>query len=154
MNDIQIELGCLPVVMVTLRGLAPDEAYQRYLRDMGEMMATKQSLIAIVDGRQSEMNSPKHARMQATWLREQRPALEALDFGTVLVIDRPIVRFSLSAMLAFAPIPGTYKVVSTLADGAAWAAARLRARGRTVPPALTRFASSIDTMDSFKNDAA
>lgn len=136
MNRIEVDRSCLPVVMVTMEGLVSDAEYAEYLDGMSSMMASKLSRIAIIDGRASEMNSPKHGRMQANWLRKERHALASLNFGTVLVIDRPVVRFSLSAMLSIAPIPGTYKVVGTFGDAVTWAMARLDAAGLSVPPRL------------------
>jgi hypothetical protein len=141
MNRIHVDRSCLPVVIVTMQGVVPDAEYVAYLDEMSAMMAGRQSRIAIVDGTMSEMNSPKHGRMQANWLRKERDALASLNFGTALVINRPVVRFSLSAMLAFAPIPGTFKVVSHLGEAASWASQRLTSLGLSVPPRLLRLAN-------------
>lgn len=140
-NRIHVDIDNPPVLLITMLGQTSDEDYMRYLGKTTLALGSGKYRVAIVDARLSDMNSPRFSRMQADWLRKNKTSLDALGFATVLVIDKPVLRFALSALLALSPIPGTHKVVASLSDAAAWTIPRLRSGGHRVPAALFAYAA-------------
>lgn len=131
MANIIVDRTAAPVVVVRFVGVATDEEFAEYLRQMTDVCLNIDPLAFIIDSRESMNRSPSHLAEQARWMKEHRRDL-VRSAGTAFVIDQPVMRFALSSVFAIAPLPSRYIVKETFSDATAWVGQRLAEQGGTV----------------------
>jgi hypothetical protein len=124
---IEIDESRFPIVVVTFTGNATDAEFSDYLASMTAMMVRRGTHnVTILDARKSGVTPPKQRKMQGEWLKANKERLERQSLGSAFVIDSPLVRGVLTAILWIAPMPQAHIVVSTIEEAEAWAHRRVR----------------------------
>lgn len=136
MDRIDVDTSCLPVVIVTLEGEVSDQAYLEHLDKLTAIHKRRLARAVIFDASLSHMHAPRHARMQAQWVDEHRELLRANVLLTALVINRPVLRFALSAFFAITSLPGHFVITATRDEAKLRVSDALRSAGLEVPQAL------------------
>jgi len=137
--DVQFDMRHVPVIVATMKGALSDHEFDAYLVRLTKELNVRPNVVFILDAREAGTGTLGQLQRQAQWMKEQRAAI-ARSLGTVFVIDRPVVRFALSTVLAIAPLPGKFTVTATLSEAVAWAMARLRTVGAEASPGLRELA--------------
>jgi hypothetical protein len=75
------------------------------------------------------------ARRQAQWMKANAERLRKNSLGVALVLDSPLMRGLLRAILWLQPMPQPHTVVATVEEGLAWVEKRLATAGLKIPEA-------------------
>jgi hypothetical protein len=135
----RFDLSCLPIVTVTFDGLATDAEFDAYLDTMSRTVLDRREMtVTILDARASGRAPASQRKKQADWLKQHEHRLRQYSLGTAFVIDSPLVRGVLTAILWVQPMATAYTIVGTLEAAERWAAEQLRAAGAAPPPAPAR----------------
>ena len=113
----------------------PDEVAGRFLDEAQITAQLDHPNIVTVYALESRPDGTKGYAMKLVQGKELAKLIEERSVGTALVVDKPLTRFALSAILTLAPIPGEYQVFLTPEDAWQWGAEMLRRRG-IIPPQL------------------
>ena len=92
--------------------------------------------VMIVDMRKAAPLSAPQRRTSSEWMKTNMDLYKQCVFGGVFVIDSPIIRGVLTALLWLAPLNMPYEVVGTLDDAVRWAISRFDAERVPVPDRL------------------
>jgi hypothetical protein len=133
MAGIEVDESRFPLVVVTFVGQVADHEFDRYLLTMSHVLNRRAKNALVFDARRAAAPSAMQRSKQAAWLKSNRDAIQQYSCGSAFVIASAIIRGGLTAILWVSPIPGAHTVVSTLAEGEAWALDRLAAEGIALP---------------------
>lgn len=97
-------------------GRVEDEDYAAHLDAYLAILETRQRFGVIVDARRAMPLPSSQRRMQSAFLDRHRDTFAAHCAGEVFVIDGPLVRAALKAVLFFSPLPHPHAVVGTVED--------------------------------------
>lgn len=132
----RIDTSRPPLFVVTFDGIPSEAEFDAYLATTTRLLiARKQKTVTIVDSRRSGRVPASLRKKQAEWLKQYENLLTTYSVGTVFVIDSPLVRGALTAILWLQPLPTAHAVVATLAQAESWAVERLREAGIDASPA-------------------
>jgi hypothetical protein len=137
MAGIEVDESRFPLVVVTFEGQLADHEFDRYLLTMSRVLQRRAKNAIVFDARRAAAPTAMQRSKQAAWLKSNRAAIQQYSCGSVFVIASAVIRGGLTAILWISPIPGAHTVVSTLAEGEAWALGRLAAEGVALPVSKT-----------------
>ena len=107
-----------------------DEQFQAYLDHYAALLGRGQRYaIVFVTEPSAPMTKSKHAKLQATWMKEHYDELQKFCVGSAFVLPSPVMRGVLKAILAMQGMPVEYVVVSDEASGMEWAKSRMAKEG-------------------------
>jgi hypothetical protein len=129
MAGIQVDESRFPLVVVTFVGQLADHEFDRYLLTMSRVLQRRTKNALVFDALRAAAPTAMQRSKQAAWLKANRDLIVQYSCGSAFVIASAIIRGGLTAILWVSPIPGAHTVVSTLAEGEAWAFGRLAAEG-------------------------
>jgi len=92
--------------------------------------------VMIVDMRKAGPLSAPQRRTSSEWMKQNLDLYKQCVLGGAFVIDSPIIRGVLTALLWLAPLDMPYEVVGTLDDAVRWAIKRFDAERVPVPERL------------------
>lgn len=118
-----------PLVVITSRGSTTDPDFESYLAKMIATLSLKRRYGVLFDARDAERPTPAQRRRQAQWMKEHAPLLKQYSVGMAFVIDKAIIRGSLTAILWLQPMPMAHTVCATVDAAEAWLGERLKAVG-------------------------
>lgn len=124
----EFDLTDWPLALVIYRGMADDASFEAYLDRLLQTYQRGERFALVLDSTQSGVLPSSLRRRQAEWIKEHAELVSRRCAGIAFVIDSPLHRGVLSAILWFYPIPTVSTVVSTRTAAMAWARARLRDR--------------------------
>jgi hypothetical protein len=139
MQSIQIVDTFRPVFVVHFSGIASDEEFGRYLGALTEQLETPGKKITILDARFAGRSPSGQRKQQAAWIKANETKLQQKSLGTVFVIDSPMVRAVLSAILWLQPMPTAHTICRTLEEAVAWSSAKLQAHDIPIPIGLMSY---------------
>lgn len=125
-----------PLVRVTFRGTAADDVFDAYLARMSALVRRGERIATVLDARRAGGTPAVQRRKQAAWQAHHADELRKNVVGTAFVIDLPIIRGVLTAILWLSPLPQPHVVVATLDEADRWALERLHASGVAAPSVL------------------
>lgn len=106
--------------MDRMRHLRPDAT-----RSRGRAAGT----VTILDARRAVRNPATQRKKQAEWIERHTEQLRKYSLGTAFIINSPLVRGVLTAILWVRPLPTQHTVVSTMEEAEAWVQQQLAAAG-------------------------
>jgi hypothetical protein len=130
---ISIEDRYWPLVLFRFSGKVTLEELNVYLKRQDEFMLRNQKTGSLVLTDNLKMWDTPVLRRQAEWIKQNLDALSRFSVGAALVINSPIVRGMLRAILWIQPMPQPHLVCSSPDEGLRW----LRARFMAADVALT-----------------
>jgi hypothetical protein len=125
MENITFDESRLPLVVVTFRGTVTAEEFEEYLRLRCVNLARRKPTAVVVDSRKMVTMSAAQRKRQAEWIDSNREDLRLFTRGTAFVINNPLMRGALTAILWLTRYETPYVVVATLEAAEEWALARL-----------------------------
>jgi hypothetical protein len=135
---IEIDERSWPIVIFTFRGAVTAGELEDYLTASERILAKGARYGGIVLVADLKPFDGPLIRRQATWIKEHEPALRKQSVGVALVLDSPMMRGMLRAILWLEPMPQPHAVLASQAEAWAWVSARLSQHGIEVPsPAMT-----------------
>jgi len=130
---IEIDDRLWPLVIFRFRFRPSMDELERYLARQEEMLARKQPMISLVQAEQAKLWETPVLRRQAEWIKDHEALLRQYSLGVAMVMQSPIVRGMLKAILWIQPMPQPYTVCSTVEEGLRW----LRERVASAHAAIT-----------------
>jgi hypothetical protein len=117
---IEIDDRLWPLVIFRFRFRPSMDELERYLARQEEMLARKQPMISLVQAEQAKLWETPVLRRQAEWIKDHEALLRQYSLGVAMVMQSPIVRGMLKAILWIQPMPQPYTVCSTVEEGLRW----------------------------------
>lgn len=123
---IEIDLSQdLLVVVRFLRGPTDDE-FRQYLGDYARLLERTVRFGAVfVTAPDMPMTPPRHARLQAEFMKNNRDRIAERVVGVAFSLPSPLMRGVLRGILMLQPMPCPHTVVATESEGVSWVKARL-----------------------------
>lgn len=139
MQSLHVNAAYKPVLIITFVGTGSDEEFDAYLQALTQNLATPGKNVTVLDARQAGRMPASQRQKQAAWIKAHETRLQQHSLGTVFVIDSPMVRAVLSAILWLQPMPTAHTVCRTLEEGVSWAAGKLQAHEIPLPIGLMSY---------------
>jgi hypothetical protein len=117
---ISIDDRYWPLVLYRFSGAVSLAELEDYLVRQDEMLARKQMTGSIVMTEHVKMWDTPVLRRQAQWIKANEALLRRYSVGVALMIQSPLVRGMLKALLWIQPMPQPYIVVATADEGLKW----------------------------------
>lgn len=119
-GEIVLDFGTLPVFDVSYVGTVDDATFERYLADLVAVLSVRQPYALLADATRSAPPSARQRRMQAECIRDHEAGFARYCRGAAFVIDAPLIRGALTAILWTQRLPYDHVVVPTRADALRW----------------------------------
>lgn len=133
-GSIELEVWSPNLMVARFFGVPSDERIQEYLDWMTSGLRAARGTALILDATHSSLSHPGFIRRQASWIKQHRQLIVDRSYGTALVLDGAVLRFTLSSILLVAPSPAPMLVHSRLEESLGWAKSVLKERGHAMPP--------------------
>lgn len=137
-----IQLEDIPLTCLRPIGQPSDEELAESLQRISSLIATEaranRKIVMIVDMRKAGALSASQRRIASSWMKENVRAWKQVALGSAFVIDSPIVRGVLTALLWLQPLDMPHDVVSNLDAAMRWVIERLEAERVPVPERIRR----------------
>lgn len=130
----RIDQSRAPLMVITSEGGASDAEFDRYLAEMTAMLGTLPRYAVLMDARAAARPPATQRQKQAAWMKQHHDELARYTVAMAFVIDNPIVRGALTAILWLQPMPMPHKLFARVADAERWLVERLGDEGLRVPP--------------------
>lgn len=119
--SIVFEEHLRPLVVVRFVGGPSDEEFEAYLSRFDAMMADEQVYaIMFVTAPDAPMTRARHARRQAQWMAANVRNIRRHVVSIAFVLQSPLMRGVLRAVLAMQPVAVEYAVFRSEDDAIAW----------------------------------
>ncbi|MCS6900392.1 MAG: hypothetical protein NZX77_11585 [Polyangiaceae bacterium] len=125
---IELDDKEFPLLRVRFSSNWTQQDFDGYLARYLAQLQKRQPFAAVFDATQSRAPSATERRQQAEFLREHEALLRRYCTGVAFVIASPTIRGALTAIFWIQPPFFEYVVVSSVAEGTAWARQRLALR--------------------------
>ncbi len=126
-GTIEIDDSRWPLMWVRFMGAPTDEEFQGYLDTYDTILLRGQRYVILLStDPDMPMTKPRHAKMQAAWLKERAPELTRLCMGCAFSLPAPVARGVLRAILGIQRLPMPYEVFRDDASAIAWCEEALR----------------------------
>ena len=119
------------------------ESLQRITRLLDDERRAGRKIAMIVDMRKAGALSANQRRISSGWMKENLRGWKQVSVGSVFIINSPIVRGVLTALLWLQPLDMPHDVVGTLDEAVRWAIDRLEAERIPVPERYRRELGAI-----------
>ncbi|HEX9105168.1 MAG TPA: hypothetical protein VF997_23315 [Polyangia bacterium] len=117
---IEIDEGAWPLVIFRFRGQASMEELNTYLARQDVLLARKEPMLSLVLAQEAKLWETPVLRRQADWIKQNQELLRRYSLGAALVIQSPIVRGMLKAILWIQPMPQPHAVFPTVEGALRW----------------------------------
>ncbi|MBF5045211.1 STAS/SEC14 domain-containing protein [Aggregicoccus sp. 17bor-14] len=138
-----------PLVIIELHGQIDDEQFREYLRKLDALVPRPEKRVIFYDLRAGKNLTYEQRQWQAEWQKKNAEAVRQMNLGVAFVIDNPLLRVIVRAVLFIQPIGCPSQIFGSVEEAYRWscdllekdgnpaAAARARARlGVGSPPAV------------------
>ncbi len=122
------------LLRITFVGAVNDHEFDAYLGAYRAFLERGTRYVVLLDASNATVPTPPQRRLQAEFIRIDKPRLAVQCLGGAFVIQSAVVRGGLTAILWLQPLPFDYVLVKTLAEGEAWCRDRLAARRDGLSP--------------------
>lgn len=129
MGSIVTDATALPLLVVRVRGTVDDAAFERYLDESLVRIRSGERYAMVLDTIGGGVAPSSQRRRQADFIRDHSDALARNCLGAAFVIDNPLVRGALTAIMWLQPMPYPHTVVGSVEAGTTWCRQRLAAAG-------------------------
>lgn len=124
---LDIDESRYPIALMAFHGVFTDAYFDEYLAKLTEIARRPGTRALIYDIRDSGMVPAAQRRKQADWMARYELLTRAGTAGMAFVIDSPILRGILTAILWMSPMACPHTVVATLPEAYSWCDQTLRA---------------------------
>ena len=132
---IDVDERLWPLVIYRFRGLVSMDEMNKYLARQDVLLARHQPTLSLVIATETKLWETPVLRRQADWIKENQELLRRYSLGAALVIQSPIVRGMLKAILWIQPMPQPYAVFPTVEGALRWLREQVaRANAQIVVP--------------------
>lgn len=126
MGSIDVNDRGFPLIVVTFEGAVDDAQFESYLGRLDALWARKARAAILLDATRAARTPATQRKRQAEWLKANESSLRTHCAGTAFVINSPLVRGGLTAILWLQALPSPFIVVATLTEAERWARERLQ----------------------------
>jgi hypothetical protein len=132
---IDVDERLWPLVIYRFRGLVSMDEMNQYLARQDVLLARNTPTLSLVIATETKLWETPVLRRQADWIKQNQDLLRRYSLGAALVIQSPIVRGMLKAILWIQPMPQPYAVFSTVEGALGWLREQLaKAKAQIVVP--------------------
>jgi hypothetical protein len=114
-----------PLISMHIHGWLTDAELSRLFEDLDRLVSRGQAFAAVLDCTGLRVPEVSHVRRLASWFNQQFDEAGQCHRGLACVINTPMIRGTLGALLQLQTMPMPVTVVEELDDGIAWARERL-----------------------------
>jgi hypothetical protein len=122
---IHIDEKHWPLIVFRFSGSVSLSQLEEYLARQDKMLARKQTMAALVLTENLKVWDSATMRRQADWMKANVAEVKKYNVGAALVIDSPLVRGMLKAVLWMQPMPQPHHVTGSVEEALHWVLARL-----------------------------
>ena len=134
MSQTRLDESRWPLVVFTAVGEQTEDEFDAFLADCDRVLRRREPHGSIFDGRRSAPIGPKLRKRQVAWLARNAALLRTYVVGSGVVINSPLQRGALRAILWMQPLPFPFVVESSFEAARRYVCARLQERGCDTPP--------------------
>jgi len=117
---IEVDDRYWPLVVFRFSGEVSLPELNEYLERQDELLSRKQMMGSIVLTDNLRMWEAAVLRRQAEWIKQHLEALRRYSIGVGLIIQSPVVRGMLKAVLWIQPMPQPHLVCATVEEALTW----------------------------------
>jgi len=117
---IEVDEHLWPLVIFRFRFRPTMEELEAYLARQDAMLARREPMVSLVLAEEAKLWETPVLRRQAEWIKRNESELRRYSLGAALVMQSPIVRGMLKAILWIQPMPQPYHVCSTVEEALRW----------------------------------
>lgn len=128
-GSFRIDDSQMPLVRVTYDGEITDDEFRRHLDEYAALVRRGRRYGAVFDATRAARPSATQRRMMAEFINAREAELSRVCVGGAFVIDSPLIRGAMTAILWVASMPFPHTVVSSEAEALGWVRGRLAAAG-------------------------
>lgn len=141
-NRIDVSFDQWPLVVVSFVGQPSDQAFAEYLRvlesNLHKTLSRKLKTAILVDTTLGPLPvSTKQRQLQAEWLARLTPTLRTGCAGTGFVVQSPVVRGVMTAVMWMQELPHPYAICATYERAESWCIQRLAEANIDVYPRVS-----------------
>ena len=114
------------------------ESLKRITRLIDDEKRARRKIVMIVDMRKAGALSASQRRIASGWMKQNLRGWKEIAVGSVFVINSPLVRGVLTALLWLQPLDMAHDVVGSLDEAMRWSIERLEAERIPVPERVRR----------------
>src|SRR5215471_11476687 len=105
---IEVDERLWPLVIFRFRFRPSMEELEAYLARQDAMLARREPMVSLVLAEEAKLWETAVLRRQADWIKHNQDQLRQYSLGAALVLQSPIVRGMLKAILWIQPMPQPY----------------------------------------------
>ena len=129
---IEIDDRLWPLVIFRFRFRPTMEELEAYLARQDAMLARRERMISLVLAEEAKLWETPVMRRQADWIKQNEELLRQYSLGAAMVLQSPIVRGMLKAILWIQPMPQPYAVCSTVEEALRWLRERVASANASI----------------------
>lgn len=114
-----------PLVRMHLREWLDESEWDRFYADFTELLEHEQPFAAVLDTVSLRAPEIRQLRGLAAWIQNHQQPLARLHRGCACVIDSPMIRGTLKAVIHMQPMPMPMAVFDDAAEADRWARERV-----------------------------
>ena len=123
---IEIDQSQDLLVVIRFNRAPTDDEFRQYLSDYARVLERPTRFGAVfVTAPDMPMTPPRHARLQAEFMKNNRDKIAERVVGVAFSLPSPLMRGVLRGILMIQPMPCPHTVVATESEGVSWLKARL-----------------------------
>ena len=125
MGSIKLDRSEWPVIIVRFDGIASDAEFMRYLEETRACLQPGKRTVTVLDAREPTGATQHQRRMQADWMKQHRALIQECSAGIAFVLNSPVVRGVLTAIMWLTPLPVPHRIFADIEDARTWSRRRL-----------------------------
>ncbi|MCU0671301.1 MAG: STAS/SEC14 domain-containing protein [Myxococcota bacterium] len=116
MGRFTVDSSEWPFVRVTYVDSVDDAAFERYVQEQAALLERKEPYVVLFDARRSGMPTAKQRQRMARYMRDHETQLRRYCRRGAFVIESPLIRGALTAILWIQPLPFPHEVFASVED--------------------------------------
>lgn len=116
MGRFTVDSSEWPFVRVTYVDSVDDDAFERYVQEQAALLERREPYVILFDARRSGMPTAKQRQRMARYMKENDSALRRYCRRGAFVIESPLIRGALTAILWLQPLPFAHEVFATVEE--------------------------------------
>lgn len=105
-----------PLVIIELHGQVSDAQFHEYTRRLDLLVPRPEKRVILYDLRGGKGLSYEHRQWQAEWQKKNAEAVKRMNLGVAFVIDNPLLRVIVRAVLFIQPIGCPNQTFATIEE--------------------------------------
>ena len=137
-SRVEFKEDLYPLVVIELHGQVSDAQFHEYTRKLDSLVPRPEKRVILYDLRAGTNLTYEQRQWQTEWQKRNAEAVRLMNLGVAFVINSPLLRVVVRAVLFLQPIGCPSQTFSTLEDAHRWACELLEQDGNRTAAARVR----------------